>query len=104
MENQGQIMEKLGNLEGITKEGFRGVHSRQDMANGRIEKLEGRVGTLEKEDVRSHGIQENATKLIQQEVDGKKVWTDRLWNALFIAGLTLIGWMLLATGILRPPV
>lgn len=42
-----EIMRILGNLEGEVREGFKGVHARQDVANGRTAKNESRIMSLE---------------------------------------------------------
>ena len=41
------IERTLGRLEGVVSEGFKGVHNRQDIANGRTSKLETRVNKIE---------------------------------------------------------
>lgn len=41
------IAERLKNLDDNVKEGFNGVHARQDKTNGRIERVENRTVNLE---------------------------------------------------------
>lgn len=50
--------QQIAELRGIVIEGFKGVHHRQDIANGRTGKLEVRVGKLEKDVATSRGIRQ----------------------------------------------
>jgi hypothetical protein len=47
MESNDDIMRAIGRLEGELQEGFSGIHTRQDITNGRIAKTEDRVSSLE---------------------------------------------------------
>ena len=53
-------MRAIGNLEGAMKEGFNGVHHRQDIANGRTAKSETRIESLER--IREQEVGENRIK------------------------------------------
>lgn len=44
-----EIIGAIGELKGKVDVGFQGVHKRQDITNGRLEKTEDRVGQLEQE-------------------------------------------------------
>ena len=50
-----ELTRQISKLEGIVIEGFKGVHSRQDIANGRTAKLEGRVAFLETTKAKDEG-------------------------------------------------
>lgn len=41
------LAQQIAELRGVVVEGFTGVHRRQDITNGRIAKVEGRVDALE---------------------------------------------------------
>ena len=42
-----KLAQQIAELKGIVQEGFNGIHARQDSANGRTAKLEGRVTVCE---------------------------------------------------------
>lgn len=54
-EQLSEMMRAIGRLEGKLEEGFKGVQTRQDIANHRVGKLEDRVNTLESDVAVSKG-------------------------------------------------
>lgn len=96
-----EILEKIGNLQGTMDEGFKGVHRRQDVANGRMAKVEDRVDRLEKEGVRIEGAIAHNTEYTESFNQAKNKWIDRGLNfILYIIGL-LAFTILVKTGILN---
>ena len=73
--------QQIAELRGIVVKGFEGVHSRQDVTNGRIGKLEVRVDALENVNATSRGRRQGA-------------WT--FWLVLS----TVLGLVLAALGIM----
>uniref|UniRef100_A0A6H1ZKI6 Uncharacterized protein n=1 Tax=viral metagenome TaxID=1070528 RepID=A0A6H1ZKI6_9ZZZZ len=45
------VINEVKNLAREVREGFRGVHARQDISNGKISKHAGLIANLEKEDI-----------------------------------------------------
>lgn len=90
------VIKKIGELQGKIEEGFSGIHSRQDRANSGIEKAHTRINELDK-------IIEVNRLHIGTHRKEKNKWMDRIVNTLFTAGLIVVLWILIATGIVSPP-
>ena len=77
--------------------GFSGIHSRLDTLNGKVADHEQRIQSVE-----------NKTKQGERHDNKtdrrKEKWLDRIYNAVFSVILVGILWVLIATGILNPPV
>jgi len=71
--------------------------------NGRIAKLEEESDILSRE----NAVIKNEVSIIKDGRDASRKisdkWMDRIWNTVFIGGLTVIFWVLIATGIIKPP-
>lgn len=49
------VMRAIGTLEGSVREGFEGIHRRQDITNGRIDKQDNRISILESTSAKETG-------------------------------------------------
>ena len=58
------LAQQVGRLSGLVEEGFKGVHHRLDMLNGRVEHHELRLGTAEQFDAKLKGSYQMQTRLI----------------------------------------
>lgn len=96
-----QLIQEFGLLRGTMEEGFKGTHRRQDIANGRMAKLEDRVDAIEKDDIRVAGFITENTESRKRSQSVRDVWIDRLLLfVLFLAGqLSLV--VLLKTNIIN---
>lgn len=84
--NEEVLLEKIDNLTTKVDEGFKGVHARQDLANGKLTKHEGLITKLEKADIKM-GAELKAGAV--QRKSGRGTW---------IAFTTLISIVLLLLG------
>lgn len=90
MESHELLLEKISNLTEKVDTGFTGVHRRQDIANGRTAKIEGKVEVLEKTDIEISGklnildIKESA------HIKATEKANSRLWDMLKIVAPYLI--------------
>ena len=55
--------QQIAELRGVVVEGFKGVHQRQDIANGRTGKVEQRVDKLESDNATSKGRSQGRWRL-----------------------------------------
>lgn len=56
-----ELGQQIAELRGIVIEGFKGVHARQDITNGRVGKLESRMTDVENNQANSAGHDKGAT-------------------------------------------
>lgn len=59
--NEFKIAQQIAKLQGTVEEGFKGIHARQDITNGRVGRCEIRIGDLEKGDSYSAGTTKGIT-------------------------------------------
>lgn len=75
MKDKLNLQKQIAFLQGTVEEGFRGVHARQDLANGRTAKIEARVSAIEE---------------MHHEDDGVKKGIKMSWGFL-VTIVTLVG-------------
>jgi hypothetical protein len=69
MDNDLHLAQQIAKLQGTVDEGFRGIHARQDITNGRVGKCENRLTYLEQTGYRQDGerhAQEAVAKKFKQ--------------------------------------
>ena len=99
---------------------MRETHTRQDVkldsidkkidwTNGQVAKHTKEVNELEKVDINISNVLESVKvsidslgKKFEKESSYKKVWLDRLLHGLVYAVFTILGWLLLTSGIVNP--
>ena len=91
-----EIMRAIGTLEGSVKMGFKGIHERQDTANGRLAKNEEKISKLEVADGKMLERISNTEKKGTLNAKEQGKWKDRL--LMFV--LYIIG-VLIYTGLLK---
>jgi hypothetical protein len=103
-----EILLILGRLEGTTTQGFKGIHQRQDITNGRIGKAESRLDALEKNDItRTEAFKalaksdEAQSKATERDQLSRSKWFDRVLVIVFNAACFLIVLILVKTGIIK---
>lgn len=96
------IQRDLGELTGIVKAGFEGVHKRQDTTNGRIYKLEEAQAALAMQGVKDRADIDNLKGGSADQKQFISRWTDKALSAAFGiigAGIALL---LVRAGIVDP--
>ena len=56
------LQKQIAELQGIVITGFKGVHARQDLTNGRILKAEERIEKIERSDAFTDGVRKGISK------------------------------------------
>ena len=84
-------------LKTLIEIGFKGVHRRQDISNGRTAKIEERADDLEKADIKigadlTNLIKDESKHIQEAKVKGTK-WEKRAWE-IFKIVLPFIGFLL----------
>lgn len=54
-EQYGQVMQSIGELKGRVDTGFLAITQRQDIANGRVSKNEGKIDLIEQQQAKADG-------------------------------------------------
>ncbi len=67
------MLKEIGELKGEMSEGFKGVHRRQDIANGRTAKIEGEVQDLQRRNAFVDGQKKTTDKLHEQSALEKEI-------------------------------
>jgi hypothetical protein len=92
---QGEILEKLGELSGKID----GIHQRQDIANGRTAKNEARIQELREEDIKLRDLVAN--HILWEEEKEKRRNENETWWKRNIGWYVFLGIMSLAFLVLR---
>lgn len=101
MINDELLEEKLNNIYREIREGFKGVYTRQDIANGKLLKAELRIEELEKTDIRLKTKLDSLVKDEMAHIKKTNKWVDYFAQAIINAILILIVTLLIKTGILN---
>ncbi len=72
-ETLNRMLKEIGELKGEMHEGFKGVHRRQDIANGRTAKIEDEVQDLQRRNAFVDGQKKTTDKLHEQSALEKEI-------------------------------